>query len=49
LLTTLTNELSGGDCSIWQDASTWNDTTKAGVKQFALASMDATQDWFFWT
>ncbi|KAF7359593.1 Glycoside hydrolase family 5 protein [Mycena venus] len=39
----------GGDCSLWLDASTWNDTTKAGVKQFALASMDATQDWFFWT
>jgi len=39
----------GGNCSLWEDASTWNDTTKAGVKQFALASMDATQDWFFWT
>ncbi|KAJ7805256.1 hypothetical protein B0H14DRAFT_3882991 [Mycena olivaceomarginata] len=39
----------GGDCSLWFDASTWNDTTKAGVKQFALPTMDATQDWFFWT
>ncbi|KAJ6528562.1 glycoside hydrolase superfamily [Mycena capillaripes] len=39
----------GGDCSFWEDSSTWNDTTKAGVLQFALASMDATQDWFFWT
>ncbi|KAJ6607061.1 ribonuclease H-like domain-containing protein [Mycena sp. CBHHK59/15] len=39
----------GGDCSLWLDASTWNDTTKAGVRQFVLASMDATQDWFFWT
>jgi hypothetical protein len=39
----------GGDCSLWMDASTWNETTKAGIKQFALASMDATQDWFFWT
>ncbi|KAF8147430.1 hypothetical protein K438DRAFT_1989660 [Mycena galopus ATCC 62051] len=29
--------------------STWNDTVKAGVQQFALASMDATQDSFFWT
>ncbi|KAJ7035081.1 glycoside hydrolase family 5 protein [Mycena alexandri] len=39
----------GGDCSLWLDSSTWNDTVKAGVQQFALASMDATQDWFFWT
>ncbi|KAJ7120635.1 glycoside hydrolase family 5 protein [Mycena filopes] len=39
----------GGDCSLWTDSSTWNDTTKAGVKQFTLASMDAMQDWFFWT
>ncbi|KAJ3996200.1 glycoside hydrolase family 5 protein [Lentinula boryana] len=39
----------GGDCSLWQDASTWNDTVIAGVKAFALASMDATQNWFFWT
>ncbi|KAJ7923857.1 glycoside hydrolase family 5 protein, partial [Mycena leptocephala] len=39
----------GGDCSLWLDANTWNDTTKAGVKAFAFASMDATQDWFFWT
>ncbi|KAK7045305.1 glycoside hydrolase family 5 protein [Favolaschia claudopus] len=39
----------GGDCNLWLDSTTWNDTTKAGVKQFALASMDATQDWFFWT
>jgi glucan 1,3-beta-glucosidase len=39
----------GGNCSLFMDASTWNDTVKAGVQQFALASMDATQDWFFWT
>ncbi|KAJ7773286.1 glycoside hydrolase family 5 protein [Mycena metata] len=39
----------GGDCSLWQDSSTWNDTVKAGVQQFTLASMDAMQDWFFWT
>ncbi|KAJ3981724.1 glycoside hydrolase family 5 protein [Lentinula detonsa] len=39
----------GGDCSLWQDASTWNDTVIAGVKAFALGSMDATQNWFFWT
>ncbi|KAJ7466517.1 glycoside hydrolase family 5 protein [Mycena latifolia] len=39
----------GGDCSLWLDASTWNATVKAGVQHFALASMDAMQDWFFWT
>ncbi|KAJ7872274.1 hypothetical protein B0H14DRAFT_3438948 [Mycena olivaceomarginata] len=39
----------GGDCSLWLDPSTWNDATKAGVKQLALATMDTTQDWFFWT
>ncbi|KAJ7478039.1 glycoside hydrolase family 5 protein [Mycena galericulata] len=39
----------GGDCSLWMDSSTWNATVKAGVKEFALASMDAMQDWFFWT
>ncbi|KAJ6502951.1 glycoside hydrolase family 5 protein [Mycena vitilis] len=39
----------GGDCSLWEDSSTWNSTVKAGLMQFALASMDAMQDWFFWT
>jgi len=39
----------GGDCSLWQDATNWNQTTKDGVKHFAMASMDALQDWFFWT
>ncbi|KAJ7355225.1 glycoside hydrolase [Mycena albidolilacea] len=39
----------GGDCSLWEDSSTWNATVKAGVQQFALASMDALGDWFFWT
>jgi len=39
----------GGDCSVWEDASTWDQPTKDGVLQFALASMDALQDWFFWT
>ncbi|KAJ7622545.1 glycoside hydrolase superfamily [Mycena rosella] len=38
-----------GDCNLWQDASMWNSTVKAGVLQFALASMDTMQDWFFWT
>ncbi|KAF9449262.1 glycoside hydrolase family 5 protein [Macrolepiota fuliginosa MF-IS2] len=39
----------GGDCGYWQDASLWNDTVKAGLKQFAMGSMDALGDWFFWT
>ncbi|KAJ7511119.1 glycoside hydrolase family 5 protein [Mycena galericulata] len=39
----------GGDCSLWLDSSTWNATVKAGLMQYALASMDAMQDWFFWT
>ncbi|KAJ7662453.1 glycoside hydrolase superfamily [Mycena rosella] len=39
----------GGDCLFWEDSSAWNSTIKAGLMQFALASMDATQDWFFWT
>ncbi|KAJ6549603.1 hypothetical protein DFH09DRAFT_926049, partial [Mycena vulgaris] len=38
-----------GNCAEWQDSSAWNATVKAGVMQFALASMDAMQDWFFWT
>ncbi|KAE9406818.1 glycoside hydrolase [Gymnopus androsaceus JB14] len=39
----------GGDCSFWQDSSSWNETVKAGLMEFALASMDANQNWFFWT
>ncbi|KAJ7195067.1 glycoside hydrolase [Mycena pura] len=39
----------GGDCSLWENASSWNATVKAGVRAFALASMDALGDWFFWT
>ncbi|KAJ7086334.1 glycoside hydrolase family 5 protein [Mycena belliarum] len=39
----------GGNCALFQDSSTWNASLKAGVQQFALASMDATQNWYFWT
>lgn len=39
----------GGDCSLWEDSSTWNDTVKNGLKQFSMASMDAIGDFFFWT
>jgi glucan 1,3-beta-glucosidase len=38
------------DCAtLWTDASTWNDTIKAGVQAFAEASMDAMGNYFFWT
>lgn len=39
----------GGDCSYWEDATEWNATTKAGVQAWAMANMDALQNWFFWT
>jgi hypothetical protein len=39
----------GGNCSQWEDSSTWDVPTKAGIEAFALASMDALQNWFFWT
>ncbi|EPQ55353.1 glycoside hydrolase [Gloeophyllum trabeum ATCC 11539] len=38
-----------GDCSIFEDASQWNQTMKDGLKMFAMATMDALQNWFFWT
>ncbi|KAF7367193.1 Glycoside hydrolase family 5 protein [Mycena sanguinolenta] len=38
-----------GDCTLWLDSSTWNASVIAGVNAFALASMDALGDWFFWT
>lgn len=37
------------DCTTWTDASNWDASTKAGVQAFAEASMDALQDWWFWT
>ncbi|CCM06308.1 uncharacterized protein FIBRA_08559 [Fibroporia radiculosa] len=39
----------GGNCDYWEDWTQWSDETKAGLKEFALASMDALGDWFFWT
>ncbi|KAJ7673257.1 hypothetical protein DFH06DRAFT_979190, partial [Mycena polygramma] len=38
----------GGDCSLWEDSSTWNATVKVWLMQFALVSRDAMRDWFFW-
>ncbi|KAF7315129.1 Glycoside hydrolase family 5 protein [Mycena indigotica] len=39
----------GGDCTLFLDSASWNASMKAGLMQFSLASMDATQNWFFWT
>ncbi|KAI6101447.1 glycoside hydrolase family 5 protein [Pisolithus croceorrhizus] len=39
----------GPSCALFMDASQWNDTMKAGLQEFAMASMDALQNWFFWT
>ncbi|XP_006458234.1 hypothetical protein AGABI2DRAFT_63154 [Agaricus bisporus var. bisporus H97] len=38
-----------GDCAIWTDWTKYDDKMKADIKNFALASMDALQDYFFWT
>ncbi|CAK5268466.1 unnamed protein product [Mycena citricolor] len=39
----------GGDCALWEDSQNWNASVKAGLHEYALASMDAMQNWFFWT
>ena len=39
----------GPGCDYWEDFANWSDETKQGIKNFALASMDALGDWFFWT
>lgn len=38
-----------GSCTTWTDWQSWDQSTKDGVLQFVLASMDALQNWFFWT
>ncbi|TFY50297.1 hypothetical protein EVJ58_g11106, partial [Rhodofomes roseus] len=38
-----------GDCTPWTDYQNWDDTFKASVEQWALASMSSLQNWFFWT
>ncbi|KAF8749963.1 Cellulase (glycosyl hydrolase family 5) [Rhizoctonia solani] len=38
-----------GACTQWMDVARWDQTTKNAIKQFALSSMDATQNYFFWT
>ncbi|KAI0333252.1 glycoside hydrolase [Cubamyces sp. BRFM 1775] len=39
----------GPGCAYWEDYANWSDETKQGLLNFALASMDALGDWFFWT
>ncbi|OJT09588.1 hypothetical protein TRAPUB_13965 [Trametes pubescens] len=38
-----------GDCSEYTDYMQYDDTWKVSMKQFALQSMSALQNWFFWT
>ncbi|KAF8132038.1 glycoside hydrolase family 5 protein [Boletus edulis] len=39
----------GPSCSLFLDSSQWNQTLKDGLMEFTLASMDALQNWFYWT
>lgn len=39
----------GGDCTQWEMWENWDQPTKDALKQFALATMDTLQNWFFWT
>ena len=43
------DETSNPDCPFWTNYAAWNDTVKEGLKNFALASMDALVYPFFWT
>jgi len=38
-----------GNCSTWIDYQNYDSGTKADILQFALSSMDALQNYFFWT
>ncbi|CAL1705012.1 unnamed protein product [Somion occarium] len=38
-----------GSCQQWTDYQTWDDDMKQDIMNFALASMDALQHYFFWT
>lgn len=37
------------NCAFWNNYGSWNDTVKAGLKNFNLASMDSLIYPFFWT
>lgn len=36
-------------CDPWNNWETWDQTTKNDLLHFGLATMDALQNWFFWT
>ncbi|TFK76576.1 glycoside hydrolase [Pluteus cervinus] len=38
-----------GSCDTWTNYKAYTDDTKTAMRQFALATMDALQDYFFWT
>jgi aryl-phospho-beta-D-glucosidase BglC (GH1 family) len=38
-----------GSCTPWTDWQSWDATMKTGIMNFAMASMDALPNWFFWT
>ncbi|KAF9513357.1 glycoside hydrolase family 5 protein [Hydnum rufescens UP504] len=38
-----------GNCSAWTEWSAFTASTKASLNEFALSSMDALPNWFFWT
>ena len=40
---------SQGSCTTWTNWQSWDQEMKDSIKTFALASMDALQNWFFWT
>ncbi|KAI0273720.1 glycoside hydrolase superfamily [Gloeopeniophorella convolvens] len=38
-----------GSCQPWIDWQSWDADMKSSIEKFALSSMDALQNWFFWT
>ncbi|KAI5900779.1 glycoside hydrolase family 5 protein [Schizophyllum commune H4-8] len=40
---------TNSQCPYYDDWQNYNDTMKEGIQNFALASFDALQNWFFWT
>ncbi|WVQ79932.1 hypothetical protein IAT38_002033 [Cryptococcus sp. DSM 104549] len=38
-----------GSCDYWNDYTQWNQSTVDAVQHFVLSSMDAFQNYFFWT
>lgn len=38
-----------GSCEPWDDWESYTEDTKQQLYEFAIASMDSLQNWFFWT